>query len=205
LVSNLMPGGRNGYSLGILMSTAKVPPSYGVSGGPKNWPRRCVRSSPFPAGSTLICESLSFWMSAISLAIRLARLEAMVGAVYGRATMLWRGGEVSMWVNGQAASRVSAGRRSALGSRGSSGRVGHSASQRGNTGMDKRTVPMTAIVQTYRQCWARGVVWRLSRVPGTCRAPWGSWAGGGRVGPGPGRCRVAVFHVVTEGGRRNGR
>jgi hypothetical protein len=122
-----MPGGRNGYSLGILMSTAKVPPSYGVSGGPKNWPRRCVRSSPFPAGSTLICESLSFWMSAISLAIRLARLEAMVGAAYGGLVMLWRGGEVSMWVNGQAASRVSAGRRSALGSRGSSGRVGHAA------------------------------------------------------------------------------
>lgn len=76
----------------------------------------------------------------------------------------------------------------------------HAASQRGNTGMGKRTVPMTAIVQTYRQCWARGVVWRLSRVPGSCRAPWGSWAGGGRVGPSPGRYRVAVFHVVTKGG-----
>ena len=48
----------------------------------------------------------------------------------------------------------------------------HTASQRRNTGMDKRTVPMTAIVQTYRQCWARGVVWRLpsTRVPGDLRA-----------------------------------
>jgi hypothetical protein len=78
LVSKRMTGGRNGYSLGILMSTWKVPPSYGVSGGPKNCPLRCVRSSPFPAGSTTILESWSFWMSAISLAIRRVRLEEAI-------------------------------------------------------------------------------------------------------------------------------
>ena len=75
-----------------------------------------------------------------------------------------------MWVNGQAASGASAGRRSALGLRGSSGRVGHTAhcvttwkywhgqKNRPNDGYG---------ADLRRQCWARGVVWRLSRIPGS--------------------------------------
>lgn len=77
LVSNFIIGGRNGYSPGILTSMVYVPPSYGVPGGPLKEPLRCVRSSPFPNGLADMFESESVWISAISFAIRRARLEDM--------------------------------------------------------------------------------------------------------------------------------
>merc|ERR1719330_730068 len=41
-VMNFIFGGSKGYSLGILMSTAKVPPSYTESFGPFMYPVQCV-------------------------------------------------------------------------------------------------------------------------------------------------------------------
>lgn len=57
LVSNFIVGGRKGYSAGSLISIWNVPPSYGVLGGPGKEPFKCVRSSPPPAGATVIWDS----------------------------------------------------------------------------------------------------------------------------------------------------
>lgn len=44
-VSNFIFGGWKGYSFGIVMLTMKVPPSYGVSGGPLKIPFNDVISA----------------------------------------------------------------------------------------------------------------------------------------------------------------
>lgn len=69
-VANFMTGGLNGYSLGIVMLTSYVPPSYGVPGGPGKDPFRFVRLSPTESADIL--ERGSFLISANSLAIRRA-------------------------------------------------------------------------------------------------------------------------------------
>lgn len=75
LVANFITGGLKGYSVGISMLISYMPPSYGVPGGPSKEPRSLVMSSPIV--SALIWEWVSLWMSASSLAIRLALLEDM--------------------------------------------------------------------------------------------------------------------------------
>lgn len=69
-VTNFMTGGLKGYSLGILMETSYVPPSYGVPDGPLKEPLRSVILSPTVSAKMLEAESAR--MSARSFAIRLA-------------------------------------------------------------------------------------------------------------------------------------
>lgn len=43
-----------------------------------NEPFRCVKSSPFPSGLADMFNSVSLWVSAISFAMRRARLEVLM-------------------------------------------------------------------------------------------------------------------------------
>ena len=80
LVSKRIRGGRNGYSVGILTSTMKLPPSYGVPGGPVIQALRWVKSPVWSAGWAVMLLVESASMSASSLAILLVRLDMLTAA-----------------------------------------------------------------------------------------------------------------------------